>query len=78
MHTALLVEEAIGRVACQSNILLDGMLLVRWQIVVNAIRLCEIVLGDDVLPLLFRRTVGKVEVYNVVSPKLGLEFVRLT
>ena len=58
MHTALLVEETIGGVAGQSDILLNGMLLVGGQVLVNAIRLCEIILCDDVLPRLFRRTVG--------------------
>jgi len=72
MHTALLVEEAISGVAGQSDILLNGMLLLGWKIVVNAIRLREIVLGDDVLPRLFRRTVGQVEIHDVVSLKFGL------
>ena len=58
MHTALLVEEAISGVAGQSDILLNGVLLVGGQVIVNAIRLREIIFCDDVLPRLFRRTVS--------------------
>ena len=75
MHTALLVEKAIGGVACQSYILLNGVLLVGGQVIVNAIGLCEIVLSDDVLPRLLRRTVSQIEIHDVVVLEFGLEFV---
>ena len=77
MNATLLVEEAVGGVACQTYILLYGMLLVARQVVVNTVGRGEVILCDDVLPRLFRRPVGKVEVNNVVILELGLELVRL-
>lgn len=38
VHTSLLVEEPVGGVASQTHILLNGVLLLGWQVVVNAIR----------------------------------------
>ena len=62
MHIALLVEKTIGRIACQSDILLNSMLLVGRQVVVNAVGLCEIILRNDILPRLLRRMVCQIEI----------------
>ena len=78
MNATLLVEEAIGRIARQSNILLNGVLLVIRKVVVNTIGRGEVILCDDILPRLFWRPVGKVDIYDVVILEFCLEFVRLT
>ena len=57
VDATLLVEEAIGGVACQPYILLNGMLLVVWEVIVNTVGRGEIILCDDILPRLFRRPV---------------------
>lgn len=50
MDTALFVEKAIGWIACQSNILLNSVLLVVRQVIVNTIEFGEVILCDDVFP----------------------------
>ena len=76
VDAALLVEEAIGGIACQPYILLNGMLLVIRQVVVNTVGCSEVILCNDILPRLFRRTVGKVEVHDVVIIEFVFDFVR--
>ena len=76
MKASFLVEEAIGGVACQSYILLNGMLLVIRQVVVNTVGCSEVILCNDILPRLFRRLVGKVELHDVVIIEFVFDFVR--
>lgn len=77
MNATLFVEKTIGWIACQPNILLNGMLLVIWKVIVNTIGLRKIVLCDDVFPRLLWRTVRQIEIHDVVILQFCLEFVRL-
>ena len=47
MNATLFVEEAIGGIACQFYILLNGMLLVGGQVVVNTVRLGEVEVSSN-------------------------------
>ena len=76
MKASLLVEEAVGGVACQFYILLNGMLLVIRQVVVNTVGCSEVILCIDILSRLFRRLVGKVELHDVVILEFVFDFVR--
>ena len=47
MNATLFVEEAIGGIACQFYILLNGMLLVVGQVVVNTVGLGEVEVSSN-------------------------------
>ena len=63
---ALLVEEFVGGKAVYIQVGLYGILLGTGQVVVDYIVARNIVFLDYILPAVFRRTVGEIEIYHRV------------
>ena len=57
---ALLVYQFVSRIATDADIVLNGSLLVLWQVVVDAVIASKIVLLDNILPRLFTTAVAEI------------------